>query len=65
MESVILRMSGILGGDAGGGALGGLGDIINPAPDAPTPDAPATGTRTTTRFLNKHSLHRIENAIYK
>ena len=44
MESVMPGgMSGILGGDAGGGALGGLGDIINPAPDAPTPDAPATG----------------------
>ncbi len=41
MESVMPGgMSGILGGDAGGGALG---DIINPAPDAPTPDAPATG----------------------
>ena len=40
MESVMpCGMSGIVGG----GALGGLGDIINPAPDAPTPDAPATG----------------------
>ena len=43
MESVMPGgMSGILGGDAGGGALGGLGDIVNPAPDASTPDAPAT-----------------------
>lgn len=46
MESVMPGgMSGILGGDAGGGALGGLGEMDNPmaAPDAPTPDAPATG----------------------
>ena len=40
MESV---MPGGMSGIVGGGALGGLGDIINPAPDAPTPDAPATG----------------------
>ena len=41
MESVMPGgMSGILGGgDVGGGALGGLGNIANPAP---TPDAPAT-----------------------
>ena len=34
-------MSGIVGG----GALKGLGEMANPmaAPDAPTPDAPATG----------------------
>ena len=46
MESVMPGgMSGILGGDAGAGALGGLGEMANPiaAPDAPTPDAPATG----------------------
>ena len=46
MESVMPGgMSGIIGGDAGGGALGGLGEMANPmaAPDAPTPDAPATG----------------------
>ena len=40
MESV---MPGGMSGIVGGGALGGLGDIVNPAPDAPTPDAPATG----------------------
>ena len=40
MESV---MPGGMSGILGGGALGGLGDIVNPAPDAPTPDAPATG----------------------
>tara|TARA_B100000925_G_scaffold272369_1_gene236254 strand:- start:1072 stop:1347 length:276 start_codon:yes stop_codon:yes gene_type:complete len=41
MESVMPGgMSGILGGgDVGGGALGGLGNIANPSP---TPDAPAT-----------------------
>ena len=36
MESV---MPGGMSGIVGGGALGGLGDIANPAP---TPDAPAT-----------------------
>ena len=40
MESV---MPGGMSGIVGGRALGGLGDIVNPAPDAPTPDAPATG----------------------
>ena len=40
MESV---MPGGMSCIVGGGALGGLGDIVNPAPDAPTPDAPATG----------------------
>ena len=40
MESV---MPGGMSGIVGGGALGGLGDIVNPAPDAPTTDAPATG----------------------
>ena len=40
MESV---MPGGMSGIVGGGALGGLGGIVNPAPDAPTPDAPATG----------------------
>ena len=40
MESV---MPGGMSGIVGGGALGGLGDIVNPTPDAPTPDAPATG----------------------
>tara|TARA_B100000214_G_scaffold254537_1_gene187379 strand:- start:57 stop:344 length:288 start_codon:yes stop_codon:yes gene_type:complete len=47
MEAVMPGgMSGILGGDAGGGALEGLGDLVNPsaAPSAPTPDAPATGS---------------------
>jgi hypothetical protein len=42
MESV---MPGGMSGIVGGGALGGLGEMANPmaAPDAPTPDAPATG----------------------
>ena len=43
MESVMPGgMSGILGGDAGGGALEGLGDIVNPsaAPEATSPQSP-------------------------
>ena len=47
MDSVMPGgMSGILGGDAGGGALGGLGDLVNPAPASPTPDAPAAGPKS-------------------
>ena len=47
MESVMPGgMSGIIGGDAGGGALGGLGDLVNPAPASPTPDAPAAGPKS-------------------
>ena len=42
MESV---MPGGMSGIVGGGALKGLGDLVNPsaAPSAPKPDAPATG----------------------
>ena len=47
MESVMPGgMSGILGGDAGAGALGGLGDLVNPAPASPTPDAPAASPKS-------------------
>ena len=47
MESVMPGgRSGIIGGDAGGGALGGLGDLVNPAPASPTPDAPAASPKS-------------------
>ena len=43
MESV---MPGGMSGIVGGGALGGLGDLVNPAPASPTPDAPAAGPKS-------------------
>ena len=47
MESVMPGgMSGILGGDAGGGALGGLDIPKFGAPESPTPDAPAAGPKS-------------------
>jgi len=47
MESVMPGgMSGILGGDAGAGALKGLGLPGMEAPDSPTPDAPAAGPKS-------------------
>ena len=43
MESV---MPGGMSGIVGGGALGGLGDLVNPAPASPTPDAPAAAPKS-------------------
>ena len=39
-------MGGILGGDAGEGALGGLDIPKFGAPESPTPDAPAAGPKS-------------------
>ena len=41
-------MSGILGGDAGTGALEGLGLPGMAAPESSTPDAPAAGPKSPT-----------------
>ena len=47
MESVMPGgMSGILGGDGAGGALGGLDIPKFGAPDSSTPDAPAAGPKS-------------------
>ena len=49
MESVMPGgMSGILGGDAGTGALEGLGLPGMAAPESSTPDAPAAGPKSPT-----------------
>ena len=47
MESVMPGgMGGIIGGDAGGGALSGLDIPSFGAPESSTPDAPAAGPKS-------------------